>query len=302
MNSSTHLMRNETGDENSNDPYPPNETKQLSPGQSECCYVRRHGNGSDVNATVDHLAVAMSSSTFSPSNAGYGSSNNPPHPGYYENKLTTLAPSAFFSPLHPYPNEIHPGDTLVWLQVDNANRRRNSNTSSPSASGASLPTGAAVETLINHHAIACPPLPSTPSSSINHKQKRRLSDESASVKTCTDSHTTEDSTDDQWRAQILMEKRRHRRESHNAVERRRRNTINENIQHLGRLLPEHMLAHGKISKGTILKGSVAYIHSLHNQLSDCKARLASLQQEIGYLNLPITSTALGHTLPPSPTV
>ncbi|KAK9447863.1 helix-loop-helix DNA-binding domain-containing protein [Limtongia smithiae] len=41
---------------------------------------------------------------------------------------------------------------------------------------------------------------------------------------------------------LMMEKRRRRRESHNAVERRRRDNINEKIQELALLLPEHLFA------------------------------------------------------------
>lgn len=43
------------------------------------------------------------------------------------------------------------------------------------------------------------------------------------------------------RAQIASEKRRRRRESHNAVERRRRDNINEKITELATLIPECML-------------------------------------------------------------
>ena len=40
---------------------------------------------------------------------------------------------------------------------------------------------------------------------------------------------------------IASEKRRRRRESHNAVERRRRDNINEKISQLATLIPEVML-------------------------------------------------------------
>jgi hypothetical protein len=43
------------------------------------------------------------------------------------------------------------------------------------------------------------------------------------------------------RALIANEKRRRRRESHNAVERRRRDNINEKITELATLIPECML-------------------------------------------------------------
>jgi hypothetical protein len=40
---------------------------------------------------------------------------------------------------------------------------------------------------------------------------------------------------------LAVEKRRRRRESHNAVERRRRDNINERIAELATLIPESML-------------------------------------------------------------
>ena len=43
------------------------------------------------------------------------------------------------------------------------------------------------------------------------------------------------------RAMIANEKRRRRRESHNAVERRRRDNINEKISELATLIPECLL-------------------------------------------------------------
>ena len=43
------------------------------------------------------------------------------------------------------------------------------------------------------------------------------------------------------RAAIANEKRRRRRESHNAVERRRRDNINEKISELATLIPECLL-------------------------------------------------------------
>ncbi|KAI8890820.1 hypothetical protein K501DRAFT_328372 [Backusella circina FSU 941] len=80
----------------------------------------------------------------------------------------------------------------------------------------------------------------------------------------------------------ITKKRRYRRESHNAVERRRRNNINDNIKSLGQLLPEN-ICQGKLNKGTILKGSVIYIHMLNDQLLKYKQRLESLQYEANRL-------------------
>jgi histidinol dehydrogenase len=61
----------------------------------------------------------------------------------------------------------------------------------------------------------------------------------------------------------LNEKRRRRRESHNAVERRRRDHINEKIGELSQLLPEFAGdAQNKPNKGTILKRSVDYVRHI----------------------------------------
>lgn len=63
--------------------------------------------------------------------------------------------------------------------------------------------------------------------------------------------------------QILYEKRRRRRESHNAVERRRRDNINEKIQELSTLLPDCLVdSTNKPNKGVILRKSVDYIRQL----------------------------------------
>ncbi|PVU97962.1 hypothetical protein BB561_000210 [Smittium simulii] len=65
------------------------------------------------------------------------------------------------------------------------------------------------------------------------------------------------------RTNILHEKRRRRRESHNAVERRRRDNINDQITELYNLLPNHMKDPNiKPNKGLILSKSVAYIKEL----------------------------------------
>jgi hypothetical protein len=62
---------------------------------------------------------------------------------------------------------------------------------------------------------------------------------------------------------MLNEKRRRRRESHNAVERRRRDHINEKIQELSTLLPEFAGdAQNKPNKGTVLKRSVDYLRHM----------------------------------------
>ncbi|CAO3617545.1 unnamed protein product [Cunninghamella blakesleeana] len=108
--------------------------------------------------------------------------------------------------------------------------------------------------------------------------------------------TNEDDEAQQRNLQEIFEKRRRRRESHNAVERRRRDNINERIQELSTLLPEHMLENaptssnvnntntqngGKaINKGTILKLSVDHIKELREEVTRYKDRVKELEQLI----------------------
>ncbi|KAI8990280.1 Myc-type, basic helix-loop-helix domain-containing protein [Pilobolus umbonatus] len=81
----------------------------------------------------------------------------------------------------------------------------------------------------------------------------------------------------------VQHRRRGRRESHNEVERKRRNNINDNIKSLGQLLPE-TLCQGKLNKGTILQSSVTYIHMLNDQLMQYKKQLEFLQYEAAKLS------------------
>ncbi|KAJ1865412.1 Cell morphogenesis protein PAG1, partial [Coemansia sp. RSA 486] len=77
---------------------------------------------------------------------------------------------------------------------------------------------------------------------------------------------------------LNYEKRRRRRESHNAVERRRRDNINDRIQELYTLLPEAMIdANTKPNKGIILKKSVEYIRHLQQALQSQGVRIHELE-------------------------
>ena len=75
--------------------------------------------------------------------------------------------------------------------------------------------------------------------------------------------------------QQLFEKKRRRRESHNAVERRRRDNINERITELATLLPDRDAT--KANKGTILRKSVDHIRALHDRLGDYQQRIQELE-------------------------
>ncbi|ORZ01177.1 Myc-type, basic helix-loop-helix domain-containing protein, partial [Syncephalastrum racemosum] len=79
----------------------------------------------------------------------------------------------------------------------------------------------------------------------------------------------------QYSMQQLFEKKRRRRESHNAVERRRRDNINERINELATLLPDRDAI--KANKGTILRKSVDHIRILHEKLGQYQHRIQELE-------------------------
>ncbi|KAJ2898584.1 hypothetical protein IWW38_001327 [Coemansia aciculifera] len=88
----------------------------------------------------------------------------------------------------------------------------------------------------------------------------------------------EDGEGSQKSAIVNYEKRRRRRESHNAVERRRRDNINDRIQDLFQLLPDIMIdPNTKPNKGVILKKSVEYIRQLQAMIQSQSARIRELE-------------------------
>ena len=103
----------------------------------------------------------------------------------------------------------------------------------------------------------------------------------------------------------MKEKRQKRRESHNAVERRRRDNINEKIQELAAIIPDEFMTpsaiiHGgassplsaspathhapdgtiKHNKGVILRKSVDYIRSLQDVVKESQRRARRLEEEV----------------------
>src|ERR1700692_1629069 len=79
--------------------------------------------------------------------------------------------------------------------------------------------------------------------------------------------------------QGIMEKRRRRRESHNAVERRRRDNINDRIHELGTLLPDlENDGINKPNKGYILRKSVEQIKSLQHEVTEYSQRIKELEK------------------------
>jgi len=83
---------------------------------------------------------------------------------------------------------------------------------------------------------------------------------------------------------ILNEKRKKRKESHNATERRRRDFINEKIYELSTLIPESFfeqcIAENKMHKGVILQKSVEYINHLVTSLKNQQDYTSKLEKEI----------------------
>lgn len=102
----------------------------------------------------------------------------------------------------------------------------------------------------------------------------------------------------------MKDKRQKRRESHNAVERRRRDNINEKIQELAAIIPDEFMTpasqiHGassplsaspathhapdgtiKHNKGVILRKSVDYIRSLQDVVKEAQRRQRRLEEEV----------------------
>ncbi|KAL0074384.1 helix-loop-helix DNA-binding domain-containing transcription factor [Phycomyces blakesleeanus] len=74
----------------------------------------------------------------------------------------------------------------------------------------------------------------------------------------------------------LYEKRKRRRESHNAVERRRRDVINDQIYRLSTLLPDK--ESNKTNKGAVLRRSVDYIHLMQDTLRQYQQRIHEMER------------------------
>ena len=99
------------------------------------------------------------------------------------------------------------------------------------------------------HSYGDSPMPS-PSHAVNHAQISEVlkSGKHASLPSKVDSHHSTPA----YQSQEM--KRRRRRESHNMVERRRRDNINERIQELSHLVPHHRLEDEKVRKHLATNG------------------------------------------------
>ncbi|KAI9189937.1 hypothetical protein H9P43_001370 [Blastocladiella emersonii ATCC 22665] len=96
--------------------------------------------------------------------------------------------------------------------------------------------------------------------------------------------------------QMMFEKRRKRRESHNAVERRRRDNINERIGEIALMLPEYYVGSDpniKPNKGQTLRKAVDYIRHVQQTLKEAHDRYAELENALRNLGVePPESTLL----------
>jgi hypothetical protein len=92
------------------------------------------------------------------------------------------------------------------------------------------------------------------------------------------------------RLALANEKRRKRRESHNAVERRRRDNINEKIQELAMLLPDEWLDAKVGSMAGVLSGTVSGSIGGEEDSKEVKANkgviLRNSVEYIKYVSLP----------------
>ncbi|CAG8647374.1 3319_t:CDS:2, partial [Ambispora gerdemannii] len=92
---------------------------------------------------------------------------------------------------------------------------------------------------------------------------------------------------------LMNEKRRKRRESHNAVERRRRDNINEKIQELSTLLPDlYNDSANKPNKGVILRKSVDYIRDLKKIVDQQGTRNQELEALVRDLQSKMNTSSL----------
>ncbi|KAI9224844.1 hypothetical protein BC828DRAFT_278725 [Blastocladiella britannica] len=99
--------------------------------------------------------------------------------------------------------------------------------------------------------------------------------------------------------QVIYEKRRRRRESHNAVERRRRDNINERISELGLLLPEYYVGSDpavKPNKGQILRKVVDYVRHVQQTLKDAVDRQLELENALRNLSVEPPESRLLQTM------
>ncbi|KAI9308881.1 hypothetical protein BJ944DRAFT_259487 [Cunninghamella echinulata] len=136
-----------------------------------------------------------------------------------------------------------------------------------------------------HHYFGGPPTPPRSSKSVIFNPH----DNSSTIITndnnlpSTSSPSKADTLDDELSTEKMdqiFERKRKRRESHNVVERRRRDNINARIDELSTLLPNEMITQ-KLNRGIILENSVKHIRLLHQQINDQQQRIKELEVLLG---------------------
>ncbi|CAO3626965.1 unnamed protein product [Cunninghamella echinulata] len=136
-----------------------------------------------------------------------------------------------------------------------------------------------------HHYFGGPPTPPQSSKSVIFNPH----DNPSTITTIENSHPSTsspskvDTLDDELSTEKMdqiFERKRKRRESHNVVERRRRDNINARIDELSTLLPNEMITQ-KLNRGIILENSVKHIRLLHQQINDQQQRIKELEVLLG---------------------
>lgn len=96
----------------------------------------------------------------------------------------------------------------------------------------------------------------------------------------------------------LIERKRKRRESHNVVERKRRDNINARIDELSTLLPHQPSQ--KMNRGIILENSVNHIRALQQRVTEQQERIKELEAMLNKQeNEPIGNHHISSSSPPS---
>ncbi|CAG8435956.1 5723_t:CDS:2 [Scutellospora calospora] len=90
----------------------------------------------------------------------------------------------------------------------------------------------------------------------------------------------EESADNAQKQAILCEYRRRRREAHNSVEHRRRDSINETIQEISTLIPDIYNDSSKLNKDVILDKAIEYIKHLQQMEGEHRAFNMMLENSV----------------------
>ncbi|KAJ3214577.1 hypothetical protein HK099_006798 [Clydaea vesicula] len=273
---------NETNFNQQNNYFSPQSSRENSP----------FSTASSTNTTTNPIEISRNSSQ---------KSNFQQQQPFFSNSLPSAIPIQLQH--HHHPNAHHQFSTsqssvshLVSYanslnQSSSVTTPKNNNTinfptSLPNASQfpSSLPTSSAFSSSLNN---------SLPQSNLSHSLTQSLSFENLSFENIDKFENLNISFNNNEGSlgDSAAEKRRKRRESHNAVERRRRDNINEKIQELSNLIPDDTIQNHNIpayqstsinaaqknNKGFILKRTVDYVKQVNQGLQNISERNKELE-------------------------